>query len=234
MTAQKQAIAYDQLADQELVVHARSGDREAFRAIMTRFNQRLFRIARSVVRDQDEAEDVLQEAYTRAFSHFAGFRGESAVFTWLAAITLNEARGRLRRRRHTVPMETVETAQAKRAEILMFPAMTPTSDPEGELARAQVRRLLERAVDELPEPFRVVFMMREIEELSIDETAALLGLKPDTVKTRLFRARQQLRKLLDKKFVQAAPEMFPFLGRNCAQTTEAVLDRLAPLYGWSD
>lgn len=234
MTAQTQAIAYQQLADVDLVALARGGDRDAFRAIMTRYNQRLFRIARSVMRDDDEARDVLQEAYMHAFSGVREFRGDSGIFTWLAAITLNEARGRLRRRRHTVPIEAVETAQTQGAEILIFPTMAPSSDPEGELARTQIRALLERAVDELPEPFRLVFIMREIDELSIEQTAALLGLKADTVKTRLFRARKQLRRLLDEKLAQAVPELFPFLGNKCANMTDAVLHRLAPLYGWPD
>jgi RNA polymerase sigma-70 factor, ECF subfamily len=232
MAPRIQAIDYEGLAETDLVALARGGDREAFRAIMTRCNQRLFRIARSVVRDHDEAEDVLQEAYTRAFSKLEQFRGDSSLFTWLTAITLNEARGRLRRRRTTVGMEQLEAAQQRGAEILMFPSMVQSSNPELEVAQSQIRVLLENAIDELPEPFRLVFIMREIEECSIEETATLLGLKPDTVKTRLFRARKHLRRLLDEKLSAAVTGVFPFLGSECARSTETVLRRLSPRFGW--
>jgi RNA polymerase sigma-70 factor (ECF subfamily) len=221
--AARNAVDYLALDEPELVARARSGDRDAFRAIMTRCNQGLFRIARAVVRDEAEAEDVLQEAYVRAFAAFAGFRGESGVATWLTRIVLNEAKGRLRRRKTMVELDELE---APGAEVLPFPGAPKSDNPEADAARAEARRLLERAVDGLPEPFRLVFMLRDVEELSIEETAARLGLKPDTVKTRLHRARLRLREALDAQLADAMVGAYPFLGARCARITEAVIARL--------
>jgi RNA polymerase sigma-70 factor (ECF subfamily) len=217
---------YAALAEPDLAAFARAGDREAFRAIMQRCNQRLFRIARAVVRDDAEAEDVLQEAYTRAFAAITGFRGEAGVATWLTRIVLNEAHGRLRARRPTVELEEVETAQAS-AQVLSFPGRIGPEDPEADAARAQIRRLLEHAVDDLPEPFRLVFILREVEELSVEETAAHLGIRPETVKTRLHRARRRLREALDARLADVMVGAYPFLGARCARITEAVLQRLS-------
>jgi RNA polymerase sigma-70 factor (ECF subfamily) len=216
---------YSSLPEVDLVDLARAGDREAFRAIMTRCNQRLFRIARAVVRDESEAEDVLQEAYTRAFATFAGFRGEAGVATWLTRIVLNEAHGRLRRRRPTVELDQVEAAQG-RGQVLAFPGAARGETPEAEAARAQIRRLLERAVDDLPEPFRLVFILREVEELSVEETADHLGLQVETVKTRLHRARRRLRDALNAQLADVMVGAYPFLGDRCARITERVLARM--------
>jgi RNA polymerase sigma-70 factor (ECF subfamily) len=221
------AIDYASLPEPELVSFARDGDHEAFREIMTRCNQRLFRVARAVVRDEAEAEDVLQEAYTRAFAAIASFRGESGVATWLTRIVLNEAHGRLRRRRPTVELDEVEAAQ-EGAQVLTFPNMARSEDPEADAARAQIRRILERAVDDLPEAFRLVFILREVEELSAEETAGHLNLKVETVKTRLHRARRKLREALDARLADVMVGAYPFLGARCARITEAVLQRLAP------
>jgi RNA polymerase sigma-70 factor (ECF subfamily) len=217
---------YAALAEPDLAAFARAGDREAFRAIMQRCNQRLFRIARAVVRDDAEAEDVLQEAYTRAFAAIAGFRGEAGIATWLTRIVLNEAHGRLRSRRPTADLDEVETAQAS-AQVLPFPGRNGPEDPEADAARAQIRRILEHAVDDLPEPFRLVFILREVEELSVQETAAHLSIRPETVKTRLHRARRRLREALDAQLADVMVGAYPFLGARCARITEAVLRRLA-------
>lgn len=223
------ALDYAALADGDLADLARNGDRDAFRAIMQRCNQRLFRIARGVVHDNSEAEDVLQEAYTRAFAAIGRFRGESSLFTWLTQITLNEARSRLRKRRPTVALEALEAAQEQGAQLIMFPKPSHGASPESEAVRAETRRLIEAAVDELPPPFRVVFIMRAVEECSVEETAAQLGLLPETVKTRLFRARKLLRKTLSAKLASSMTEAFPFLGERCQRITEAVLARLGPV-----
>jgi RNA polymerase sigma-70 factor (ECF subfamily) len=217
---------YAVLAEPDLVARARAGDREAFRAIMQHCNQRLFRNARAVVRDDAEAEDVLQEAYTRAFAAIAGFRGEAGIATWLTRIVLNEAHGRLRARRPTADLDEVEMAQAS-AQVLPFPGRNGPEDPEADAARAQIRRILESAVDDLPEPFRLVFVLREVEELSVEETAAHLGIRPETVKTRLHRARRRLREALDAQLADVMVGAYPFLGARCERITEAVLRRLA-------
>ena len=146
------------------------------RAIMQRCNQRLFRVARAVVRDEAEAEDVLYAAYGKAFTRLDSFCADAALATWLTSIVLNEARSRLRRRR-----PAVELTPAVESRVVPFPG-AETADPEAEAARAQARRLIERAVDELPEPYRLVFLMREIEECSVEGTAAALGLTAQTVK----------------------------------------------------
>jgi RNA polymerase sigma-70 factor (ECF subfamily) len=220
------ALDYASLPDGELASRAAGGDREAFRTIMQRCNQRLFRVARGIVRDESEAEDVLQEAYTRAYAALPGFRGEAQVATWLTRIVINEARGRLRRRRPTVGVEAIETAQmAGGGQVLAFPRRA-ADDPERAAANAQVRRLLERAVDELPEAFRVVFILRDVEDCSIEETAQVLGIKPPTVKTRLHRARRLMREALDTELATALAGAYPFLGERCARITEAVMARL--------
>ena len=220
------ALDYAGLPEADLVAKAKAGDREAFRAIMTRCNQRLFRIARAVVRDEAEAEDVLQEAYVRAFAAIAGFRGEAGIATWLTRIVLNEAHGRLRRRRTMVELDELETAQTG-AQVLDFPGMARSDDPEADAARARIRRILERAVDALPEPFRLVFILREIEELSAEETARHLDLKVETVKTRLHRARRRLRETLDAQLADVMVGAYPFLGARCERITQAVLRRLS-------
>ena len=186
------------LADERnLVERAKSGDQSAFRAIMEKNNRRLYRVARAVMKDDTEAEDVVQETYLRAFSNLSTFRGELSLTTWLTRIALNEALGRKRKQRATVTLASVETAQETSAQIIQFPAMSTETDPERSAAQHEIRRLLERAMDALPEPFRVVFVMRDVEEMSIEEAASQLGIRPETVKTRLHRARRLLRQSLD-------------------------------------
>ena len=219
------AVDYLKVAESRLVDLARGGDREAFRAIMTRCNQRLFRIARAVLRDEAEAEDVLQEAYTRAFAAIGGFRGEAGVATWLTRIVLNEAHTRLRNRRPTADLDEVETAQDG-GRVVAFPNLAGAEDPEAHAARAQIRRLLERAVDALPEAFRLVFILREVEELTVVETAEHLGLPEATVKTRLHRARRRLRHALEAQLADVMTGAYPFLGERCAGITERVLARI--------
>jgi RNA polymerase sigma-70 factor (ECF subfamily) len=218
------AIDYDGLDEGALARLAKAGDPEAFRAVMQRYNQRLFRMARSVMRDDSEAEDVLQEAYVRAFSAIGRFREEASLLTWLTRIVINEARGRLRRRRPTVGLEMIETE--KDGAVVPFARPAPAS-PEADAARAEARRLMEAAIDELPEAFRLVFILRELEECTVEETAERLGLRPETVKTRLFRARKLLRRALEEKLMSSLAEAFPFLGVRCQRITEAVLARLA-------
>ena len=232
---QLRRIDIDKLPETELIALAQAGDGEAFRVIMQRGNQRLFRIARSVVRDDGEAEDVLQEAYAKAFAAIGGFRGEAGVLSWLTRIVLNEARTRLRRRRPTVELDEIDAAQARGGQVIPFPAASDSPGPEADAARAQIRRLIERAVDDLPEVFRTVFILRDVEDCSIEETAAQLDLNPQTVKTRLHRARRLLRVALDAELASAMGEAFPFLGARCQRITDSVLrrmtaeGRLAPL-----
>ncbi|WP_457092460.1 RNA polymerase sigma factor [Microvirga sp. P5_D2] len=221
------AARLEDLDDKGLVELARGRETGAFRQIMQRHNRQLYRIARSVLRDDSEAEDVVQEAYTRAFAHLDQFRGEAKLSTWLTRITLNEALGRLRQRRPSVDLAAIDSINDQgEARVIFLPSARQDGDPETTVARAEIRRLLERAVDQLPDPFRTVFMLRDIEEMSIEETASHLGLRPETVKTRLHRARRLLRQSLDKTLSSALADVFPFGGARCARITEAVLGRL--------
>jgi len=215
------------LDDAELVRIALRGDECAFRVIMQRHNRRLYRCARAIVRDDSEAEDVVQEAYVSAFSKLASFRGDSSLATWLTRIALNEALGRVRSRRPTIELAALDSAGDCKAQIIPIPLLTANSDPEQSLAQREIRCLIERAIDDLPEPFRIVFVMREIEDMSVAETADFLGLRAATVKTRLHRARRLLRKALDEHFAATLTEAFPFAGMRCARMSEAVLKRLA-------
>ena len=214
------------LDDAQLVDLARRSNSDAFRTIMQRNNRRLYRVARSVLGDDSEAEDVVQEAYVRAFASLGTFRGDSSLTTWLTRITLNEALGRLRQRRPTVELTVLDLKPAGSANIIPFPIMQPGTDPERTVAQQQIRRLIEGAIDELPEAFRTVFVMREIEEMSVEETADFLKIEPATVKTRLHRARRRLRQALDQQLASSVTEAFPFDGKRCTHTADKVLERL--------
>jgi len=221
-------IDLDALRDAELVELARQRHSGAFRVIMRRHNRRLYRVARSVTRDDSEAEDVVQEAYVHAFANLGKFRGDSSLATWLTRIALNEALGRLRRRRPTVELSVLDAENPNDAHVIPFPMMTANSDPERSVAQREIRRLMERAIDDLPETFRMVFVMREIEELSVEETAGFLGVPEATVKTRLHRARRLLREALDQQLAPALADAFPFDGMRCARMADRVLERLGP------
>jgi RNA polymerase sigma-70 factor, ECF subfamily len=214
----------DPSGDAELVRRALNRDEAAFCTTMERHNRKLYRIARGIVRNDSEAEDVVQEAYFNAFTHLGGFRGDSSLATWLSRITMNEALGRLRRERPAV--ETFET-QRTGARIIKFPQTVTSDDPERTIAQREILRLVERATDDLPEIFRIVFMTRVIEGMSVDETASLLGLHSETVKTRLHRARRLVRQELDRQIGPVLMDAFPFAGRRCERMTNAVLQRLS-------
>jgi RNA polymerase sigma-70 factor (ECF subfamily) len=210
----------------ELIRRARQKDNAAVRSIVQQHNRRLYRIARSVVRNDSEAEDVLQEAYVRAFANLAKFRGESSLATWLSRIVLNEALGRLRGRRPSVDLTEIESRPQLEGQIIPFPNSSPQLDPERTMAQREIQRILERAIDDLPEAFRTVLVARVIEEMSVEETSDLLGIRPETVKTRLHRARGLLKDALEKRVGSVLTDAFPFLGQRCERMTSAVLQRL--------
>ena len=211
--------------DAELVRRALARDGMVFRAIMKQHNRRLYRIARSILRDDSEAEDAVQEAYVNAFAHLEAFRGNSSLATWLSRITMNEALGRLRRKRKTVDLEAFK-GQRTEAEIIQFPQTATSNDPERTMAQREILQLVERAIENLPEIFRIVFVTRVIEGMSVEETADLLGLKAKTVKTRLHRARRLVREQLDKQIGPVLMDAFPFAGRRCERMTSAIMQRL--------
>lgn len=211
--------------DALLVRGAMDRNEAAIRAIMQQNNRRLFRVARGILRNDAEAEDVVQETYVRAFTHLESFRGESSFATWLTRIAMNEALGRARRQRPHVELSDLKSGVLE-AQIIQFPQSSNPSDPEKTMAQREIQNVVERAVDELPEAFRVVFITRVIEGMSVEETAELLQLKSETVKTRLHRARTLLRKNVERQIGPVVMEAFPFAGRRCERLTQTVLQRL--------
>jgi RNA polymerase sigma-70 factor (ECF subfamily) len=211
--------------DADLVARALARDEAAVRLIMQTNNRRLYRLARGILRNDSEAEDVVQETYVRAFTHLESFRGDSSLATWLARIAMNEALGRLRKQRPSVDLNTLAPGVLE-AQIIQFPLSAAPEDPEKTMAQREIQHVVEHAIDELPDVFRIVFITRVIEGMNVEETAEILGVKPETVKTRLHRARAMLRDNVEKKIGPVVMEAFPFAGKRCERLTEAVLKRL--------
>lgn len=225
MTSTKRSpLDHSQSSDAALVALARDGDEDAIRVLVRRYNQRLFRAARAIVHNDAEAEDVVQAAYVNAFTHLDGFRGDAQLRTWLTRIVINEAIGRLRQRRPTAELAAIDAEQGRSAQIIQF--RQPQPDPEAEMARQEARQFLEQAVDALPDIFRAVFVLRDVEGLSIEETAALLDVKPDTIKTRLFRARRMMRTTIEDQLKGEFASLFPFDGARCVHMADRVLRSL--------
>jgi len=210
--------------DNLLIERFRQGDRSAAQAIVQKHNQMLWRVARGIVRDDVEAEEALQSAYVRALTSLDGFRGQSSLATWLSRIVINEA---LRRRDHVrTPVDLEEVVETLSADHPGSATMPPPPSPEAVAAREQIRRLVEGAIDALPALFRIVFMMRMVEQMSINETAASLNIPVATAKTRLHRANQHLRATLGAELAAVFDGVFPFGGARCERMTQAVLARL--------
>src|SRR3954463_14015108 len=213
-------------AEADLVRRARARDEPAIRAILQANNRRLYRLARGILRNDGEAEDVVQETYVQAFIHLDNFRGDSSLATWLSRITMNLSVGRLRRQRPGVEWSTLPPGVLE-AQIIHFPQLATSEDPEKSMAQREIRHVVEHAIDDLPEVFRIVFVARVIEGMNVEETAESLGLRPETVKTRLHRARAMLRDNVEAKIGPVVMDAFPFAGKRCERLTEAVLQRLA-------
>ena len=213
--------------DEELARRAATGEAAAFEALMRRHNRAMFRTARAIVRDDAEAEDALQEAYLQAYRTLGGFRGEAKFSTWLARVVANEALARLRkqvRRAAIVPMQGG----------LEIDQLNPTTEaaamdrgPENAARRAEMRKLLEQRIDALPGAYRPVFMLRAVEEYSVEETAAILQVPEATVRSRFHRARSLLREGLAAEVDLATGEAFGFAGERCDRIVAAVLERIA-------
>ncbi|MGN6388964.1 MAG: RNA polymerase sigma factor [Burkholderiaceae bacterium] len=223
-------------SDADLARRVVAGDRDAFALLMRRYNRPLYRAARSILRDDAEAEDALQEAYLLAFRHLGAFRGDSSLSTWLTRIVVNEAIARSRKtgRRAKVIRLGGDTPWDDAAETSMNqpPAEQPEhperpEQPEQAAQRAEVRRLIEKRIDDLPEAFRTVFVLRAVEDLSVEETAAALGIPEATVRTRYFRARSLLRESLSRELDVALEGAFSFDGARCDRIVAGVLTRLA-------
>jgi len=212
-------------SDSELVARVRQGDGRAFALIMRRNNRRLFRLVRAVVGNDFEAEEMVQEAYVRGFAALASWREEASLSTWLSRIALNEALAYVRRRREMVELDEIARLPLS-AEVAPSAALFQPS-PEADAARTEIRHLLERAVDRLPPAFRAAFVLRAVEQLSVEETAAILEVPAETVRTRFFRARGLLQKDLGRKLASVLEDSFPFDGARCDRVIDKVLRRLA-------
>jgi RNA polymerase sigma-70 factor (ECF subfamily) len=197
---------------------------------MRRYNGKLFRVARAILKDDAEAEDALQDAYLDAYRHIDEFRGEARLTTWLTRIVINQALMRLRKHKRdhvVVPFEDGRATEPDPAEADV--ADERSESPPAATLRAEIRRALERRIDELPTAFRTVFVMREVEDMTVEETAECLSIPSATVRTRLFRARALLREALARDMDMATVDVFSFAGERCDRIVAGVLARaLAP------
>lgn len=217
--------------DAELARRIGARDERAFEAVMRAHNRMLFRIARSILKDDAEAEDAVQEAYLAAYRGIASFRGRAKLSTWLARIVINEAYGRLRKQKRAVAVVVPFDAAQRRddgernPEEGIMPGDT-VEQPDAAAMRAELRRMLERRIDALPDQFRTVFMLRDVEEMSVDETAECLDVPAATVRTRAFRARALLREALSRDLDAATVDAFGFAGERCDRIVAKVLERV--------
>ena len=216
--------ASDAEDDASMVRRVLAGDPMAFALLMRRFNRRLYRLARAVMGDDAEAEDALQEAYLNAYRCLSQFRGDSSLATWLSRLVVNECLGRMRRsarRQNVIPM----MPSATDAELEAVPS-DEVGSPDAAADRAQMRAILERRIDGLPETFRAVFVLRSVEELSVEETAECLGIPAETVRSRHFRAKSLLREALAREIDIAERNVWEFAGARCDRIVARVLARL--------
>lgn len=215
------------LPDDQLAQRVAAGDPEAFTALMRRYNQSLYRAARSILKDDAEAEDAVQEAYLQAYRSIGNFRGEAKLSTWLIRIAVNEAIARTRkrtRRAEVIRLEGDTPPESEAPEATM--TQSPPEQPEQSAQRAETRRLLESKIDALPDAFRAVFVLRALEEMSVEETATALAIPEATVRSRFFRARSLLREALAREIDTAFEDAFAFAGARCDRIVAGVLARL--------
>jgi RNA polymerase sigma-70 factor (ECF subfamily) len=215
------------VSDADIVRGIAAGDRHAFELLMRRHNRPLYRTARSILRDDAEAQDALQEAYLLAFRNIGKFRGESSLSTWLTRIVVNSAIGRSRKmsRRAEIIEIGAEPDWEKDAAGQAMHGQS-SQQPEQSAQRAELRRIIEKRIDDLPEAFRTVFMLRAIEEMPVEEVAASLGIAEATVRTRYFRAKGLLRESLARELDYALEGAFSFDGVRCDRIVAGVLARL--------
>lgn len=215
------------LADAELVGHVIAGDHNAFRTLMQRHNQVLYRTARSILKNDADAEDAVQEAWLHAYRALHEFRSESRLSTWLVRIVVNEALGRLRAAGHradVIPLDTTVDSALFAGEPNM--QLAESDRPESLAERSELRRALEARIDDLPEAFRSVFVLRAVEEMTVEEVAVCLGIPEATVRTRHFRARSMLRESLAREIDLAMADAFSFAGERCDRIVAGVFARL--------
>jgi len=208
-------------SDDEVIERVRGGDVDSFELVMRRHNQRLYRTVRAILREEDETVDVMQAAYVNAFTHLGDFSGRARFSTWLTRIAVHEALGCLRKRRRLQPFDEAAGEDPR--------MVSPAVGPENSASDGELRVLLEAAVDALPETFRATFVLRSIEQLSVAETAEVLGIPEETVKTRHHRARERLQNMLTERVGAALPDLFGFHRPRCDKLVANVLNRLKAL-----
>lgn len=208
---------WNELTDEQVVTQVIGGQTALFEVLMRRYNERVYRVARAIVRDDEEAEDVMQQAYVNAYAHLRQFNGKARFSTWLTKIAINESLARVRRR----GKYELYDDESSNVESLMV--QDSYRDPERQVFTSELRALLEWAIDGLPNGAREVFVLREVEGLSTAETASVLDVSDDVVKTRLSRARSALRRVLEERIGTAAPDAFRFYRPRCDRVVERVM-----------
>jgi RNA polymerase sigma-70 factor (ECF subfamily) len=211
--------------DELVIRQVLQGDTALFELLMRRYNERVYRAARAIVRDDAEAEDVMQQAYVNAFTHLRQFNGSARFSTWLTRIAINEALARVRRQGRYQPFDDGEEPST----VEPFPLHVASEDPERRAFAGELRRLLETSIDTLPDGTREVFVLREVEGLSTSEAAGALGVSEDVVKTRLSRGRAALRRVLLDRIGATAPDAFRFERPRCDRVVARVLERIGAL-----
>jgi len=211
-----------ELRDEDIVTRVLAGETALFEIVMRRYNQRIYRISRAILRDDGEAEDVMQDAYVRAYEHLDQFAGRAAFSTWLTRIAVHEALARKRRRGRYDDLDALQTTYGDSMPTLKSSAPSPETDA----ATSETRRLLEGAIEALPEAYRTIVVLREVEEMSVAETAASLGVTEAVVKTRLHRAHAMLRKELYTRAQGRATDLYQFHAVRCDRVVKAVFQRI--------
>lgn len=217
-----EVAARERWTDEEIVERVKCGETALYEILMRRYNQRIYRVVRSILREDGEAEDVMQDAYVSAYQHLHQFRGEAPFSTWLTRIAANEALHRLRLRKRVVSIDDTEWE----GDGAMNP-IEGSPDPEQSASISELGDLLEEALLDLPQPLRVVVMLRDVEEMTTAETAAVLDLTEENVKVRLHRGRRLARKWLFKRVAAGTAGAFPFMGARCDRVVSGVFSRIA-------
>jgi RNA polymerase sigma-70 factor (ECF subfamily) len=213
--------------DSQLATNIAGGDRYALEALMRRYNQRLYRVARSITRNDADAEEIVQATFFLAYRNIKRFRAEASLVTWLVRIAINESKKRLRKNNRASKWIELQDEPAEDHKNPAIGAHVPLSNqPESLLMRAEIRRLIEHGIDQLPISFRTVFVLRTIEELSVEETAVCLGVPAATVRSRHFRACRQLRNTLSSAIGENMGDAFSFAGQRCDRIVSGVMTRL--------
>lgn len=214
------------LSELETAQRVAAGDEVVFEALIRRHNRMLYRVARAILKDDAEAEDALQLAYLQAYQGIADFRGQSKLSTWLTRIVVNQALMRVRQRARHARVIPIDASGQEERDGLLEGADAEDQRPDARAMRAETRALIERSIDALPEAFGTVFMLRALEELSVEETAVCLGIPEATVRTRFFRARSLLRESLAHEIDIATSEAFSFDGERCNRIVSEVLGHI--------